>query len=44
MDSWAHLDIAGVMSSSGEMPYISKGMTGKSRNLLRADITLVCFH
>jgi len=25
---WAHLDIAGVMSSNGELSYLSKGMTG----------------
>ncbi|EGC38800.1 hypothetical protein DICPUDRAFT_91370 [Dictyostelium purpureum] len=29
IDRWAHLDIAGVMSSSEDGPYIKKGMTGK---------------
>ena len=26
---WAHIDIAGVMESSGEVPYLGKGMSGK---------------
>ena len=25
---WAHIDIAGVMESHGEVPYLSKGMSG----------------
>ncbi len=25
---WAHIDIAGVMESHGELPYLSKGMSG----------------
>jgi aminopeptidase len=27
-DSWAHLDIAGVMANSDEVPYLGKGMSG----------------
>ena len=26
---WAHIDIAGVMESHGEVPFLDKGMTGK---------------
>ena len=26
---WAHLDIAGVMSNSDQVPYLSKGMAGR---------------
>lgn len=26
---WAHIDIAGVMESHGELPYLAKGMTGE---------------
>eukprot|EP01132_Coremiostelium_polycephalum_P005704 gene5704-7098_t len=29
INRWAHLDIAGVMSSSEDSPYLKKGMTGK---------------
>lgn len=29
VDRWAHLDIAGVMDSSGSVPYEPKGMSGK---------------
>lgn len=37
LDRWAHLDIAGVMSSNGEFPYISQGMTGRpTRTLVEA--------
>lgn len=25
---WAHIDIAGVMESHGEVPFLDKGMTG----------------
>jgi aminopeptidase len=28
-DNWMHLDIAGVMKNSGEVPYLSKGMAGR---------------
>ncbi len=28
MDEWAHLDIAGVMESHGELPFLGKGMSG----------------
>ena len=28
MNSWAHIDIAGVMESHGELPYLDKGMSG----------------
>lgn len=28
-DSWAHLDIAGVMQNTDEVPYIGKGMSGR---------------
>ena len=31
---WAHLDIAGVMESHGEVPYLAKGMAG-SLNLTK---------
>ena len=27
--SWAHLDIAGVMESKGEITYLQKGMSGE---------------
>ncbi len=27
--SWAHLDIAGVMESKGEISYLQKGMSGE---------------
>ena len=27
--NWLHLDIAGVMSNKGEVPYLGKGMAGK---------------
>eukprot|EP00795_Rhopilema_esculentum_P011480 gene11480-21695_t len=30
VDHWAHIDIAGVMTSAGEVPYLGKGMTGSS--------------
>ena len=26
--NWLHLDIAGVMSNKGEVPYLGKGMAG----------------
>ena len=26
---WAHIDIAGVMETQGEIPYLPKGMAGK---------------
>ncbi|CAI8045098.1 Cytosol aminopeptidase, partial [Geodia barretti] len=26
---WAHLDIAGVMESHGEWPFLDKGMSGR---------------
>ena len=29
IERWAHLDIAGVMESHGELPFLNKGMTGK---------------
>ncbi|KAN0022559.1 hypothetical protein ACTFIU_004757 [Dictyostelium citrinum] len=32
--SWSHLDIAGVMSSTEDGPYIRKGMTGKPTRTL----------
>ena len=28
-DKWVHLDIAGVMSNTNEVPYLGKGMSGK---------------
>ncbi|XP_067939258.1 cytosol aminopeptidase-like [Watersipora subatra] len=28
-DHWAHLDIAGVMSNTDQIPYLSKGMAGR---------------
>ncbi|KAG8236672.1 hypothetical protein J437_LFUL014400 [Ladona fulva] len=32
---WMHLDIAGVMSSTGESPpYVSKGMSGRPTRTL----------
>ena len=31
VESWAHIDIAGVMQSGGELPFLSKGMTGRNR-------------
>ena len=31
VESWAHIDIAGVMQSGGEHPFLSKGMTGRNR-------------
>lgn len=27
--NWAHLDIAGVMESKGEISYLQKGMSGE---------------
>ncbi len=30
MDEWAHLDIAGVMESHGELPFLGKGMAGEA--------------
>ena len=27
-ESWAHLDIAGVMECHGEVPFLDKGMSG----------------
>ena len=30
MKRWAHLDIAGVMESHGEWPFLDKGMSGIS--------------
>ncbi|XP_076364567.1 cytosol aminopeptidase-like isoform X2 [Tachypleus tridentatus] len=29
VDSWLHLDIAGVMENKDEVPYLSKGMSGR---------------
>eukprot|EP00794_Sanderia_malayensis_P018066 gene18066-19875_t len=34
IDRWAHIDIAGVMSSSGELPYLPKGMSGRPTRTL----------
>ena len=31
---WAHLDIAGVMSNTNEVPYLSKGMAGRPTRTL----------
>nr|XP_022286297.1 cytosol aminopeptidase-like [Crassostrea virginica] len=28
-ENWLHLDIAGVMSNSGDVPYLGKGMSGR---------------
>ena len=28
MPTWAHIDIAGVMESHGELPFLDKGMSG----------------
>ena len=28
MEDWAHLDIAGVMDASGDVPFLGKGMSG----------------
>ena len=28
---WAHIDIAGVMESHGELPYLGKGMSGNGK-------------
>ena len=28
-DNWAHIDIAGVMESHGEVPFLDKGMSGE---------------
>ncbi|XP_065070339.1 cytosol aminopeptidase-like isoform X3 [Rhopilema esculentum] len=37
VDHWAHIDIAGVMTSAGEVPYLGKGMTGRpTRTLVEA--------
>ena len=33
IDSWAHIDIAGVMDTKGETPFLGKGMTGKYKFL-----------
>ena len=33
-DSWAHLDIAGVMANSDEVPYLGKGMSGRPTRTL----------
>ena len=27
-ESWAHIDIAGVMDCNGELPFLEKGMSG----------------
>lgn len=29
MNSWVHMDIAGVMENKDEVPYLCKGMAGK---------------
>ena len=29
-ESWAHIDIAGVMDCHGELPFLEKGMSGKT--------------
>ena len=29
IDSWAHLDIAGVMTNEGDVPYMGSGMSGQ---------------
>jgi len=44
MDKWAHIDIAGVMQSNGELPFLSKGMTGSAgvhQCICRTYITLL---
>ncbi len=28
IERWSHIDIAGVMDSQGEIPYLAKGMAG----------------
>ena len=33
-DQWMHLDIAGVMSTAGEIPYLRKGMAGETSSPL----------
>lgn len=32
--NWLHLDIAGVMSNSGDVAYLGKGMSGMEHNCL----------
>lgn len=32
--NWIHMDIAGVMSTSNKLPYLSKGMTGRPARTL----------
>lgn len=31
---WAHMDIAGVMTNKSEVPYLSKGMSGRPTRTL----------
>ena len=33
MPTWAHIDIAGVMESHGELPFLDKGMSGVWQSL-----------
>ena len=33
-DNWMHLDIAGVMMNKTEVPYVPKGMSGKTNDQL----------
>ena len=33
VNKWAHLDIAGVMESHGEVHYLSKGLSGMGNSL-----------
>jgi len=42
-NKWAHLDIAGVMQSRGEVPYLGNGMSGERILVVVCDLIISLF-